>query len=264
MHTIELEKQIALLSEENLQLTKKLEFARKHSDTVFCSSCDKQCNREQIICAVCQVMNPSCVNERKKVYICSPLQGDGSKQAKRANMAKAKDYASKAFKEGYAPVVPHLFYPIFLDDNIPEEREFAIQAGLAQLVEVAGAGGEFWVCADEFESKGMKTEIQLAEVLGLTVQYRYDHPRAKQDHVTATESVLTEAADIPQKASATDEQRSKKVVWAEKQIEKFKKAKDHDGIKRIKIWAKKNLESRDLQDVMKSAHAATVAMRKAA
>jgi len=276
------------LNGDNLALTKKLEFARKHSDTIFCATCDKRCNREQIICAVCQVMNPAATSGRKKVFICSPLRGDGSKQAMRANLAKARSYAQQAFREGYAPSVPHLYYPIFLDDTDPEERAYGIQAGLEMLAEVAAAGGEFWICHDESGSDGMKKEILLANALGVTTRHRYDHPLAPESLEKQTPATLEKestpggqeparaahkqpeqkeaksgSSKAPQGKEGTVDFKDKK-AWAEAQIVKFAKAKDENAIKRISLWSKKNLEPKAHREVAKAADQALAAMSKAA
>ena len=64
----------------------------------------------------------------QQVFICSPYRGDIEH-----NVKVARDDGHIAAKTGYVPVVPHLLYPQFLDDNIPDERILGIQLGAELL-----------------------------------------------------------------------------------------------------------------------------------
>ena len=63
-----------------------------------------------------------------KVFICSPLAGDTVR-----NILRAQGYCRKAVAEGHVPFAPHLYFPQFLDDGIPEEREKGMTMGLSWL-----------------------------------------------------------------------------------------------------------------------------------
>ena len=95
----------------------------------------------------------------KKVYICAPLSGDVQ-----GNLEKAKRYSEYALRCGAAPVTPH-FYALCLDDNIPEEREMGMAAGLSLL----WFCDEVWVFSDQ-PTEGMRDEIKLAHNLNIKVR----------------------------------------------------------------------------------------------
>ena len=57
------------------------------------------------------------------VYICSPYSGDVT-----GNMKRACKYSRFAVDEGYVPIAPHLWLPLFISEE--EERELAMSAGL--------------------------------------------------------------------------------------------------------------------------------------
>jgi len=111
---------------------------------------------------------------RKKVYVCSPLKGDGTADTIRMNMDKARGYARQAFLEGCDPLVPHIYYPSFLDENDPIQRTFGLDSGLCWLREC----DELWVCASDSGSEGMAVEISMAKELNIPILFKYDHPMA--------------------------------------------------------------------------------------
>ena len=61
----------------------------------------------------------------KTVFICSPFRGNEEE-----NTEKAKFYARVAISMGNVPIVPHLYFPIFLDEKKPAERMQGIEMGL--------------------------------------------------------------------------------------------------------------------------------------
>ena len=62
---------------------------------------------------------------KKKIFICSPYRGRVEE-----NKKNAVSYARIAAMSGDVPIVPHLYFPSFLDDNIPNERMTGIAMGL--------------------------------------------------------------------------------------------------------------------------------------
>lgn len=96
----------------------------------------------------------------KLVYICSPYAGDaaGSTQFARAACRFAAE-------QGFAPIAPHLFYPQFLNDAVPAERDAGIRMGLRLL----SSCEELWVCGPRI-SAGMEQEIAEAKRLGIPVR----------------------------------------------------------------------------------------------
>lgn len=99
---------------------------------------------------------------RKMLYIASPLRGDVEQ-----NIANALHYCAVALENGYLPIAPHAMYPGVFDDEIPEQRAAALEVGLQFLRQCAG----MWVCGDRI-SAGMQGEIELAQQLGKSVEYK--------------------------------------------------------------------------------------------
>ena len=54
---------------------------------------------------------------KKKIFICSSYRGRVEE-----NKKNAVSYARITAMSGDVPIVPHLYFPSFLDDNIPNER----------------------------------------------------------------------------------------------------------------------------------------------
>lgn len=70
----------------------------------------------------------------KRIFICSPYRGNI-----RMNTARAIYYAEQVAAKGNIPIVPHLYFPIFLDENDPAERVKGIDMGLELMaVEIKG------------------------------------------------------------------------------------------------------------------------------
>jgi hypothetical protein len=102
----------------------------------------------------------------KKIYVCSALRGDVEE-----NIRKARCYCEYVVKEfGNIPVAPHIYFTQFLDDNIAEDREFGISAGLFLLSEC----DELWYFGDTI-SRGMTDEIKTAMNQGIPVKYIPTH-----------------------------------------------------------------------------------------
>jgi len=98
---------------------------------------------------------------RPLVYICSPYSGDVT-----GNIEKARKYCRFAVDKGYIPIAPHLFYPQFLDDGNPDERNLGMFFGNVLMSKCA----EVWVCGDTV-SKGMAAEIERAKRKGYCLRY---------------------------------------------------------------------------------------------
>lgn len=95
-----------------------------------------------------------------KVYVSSPFRGDED-----GNVAKARWYARYVADEGYLPIVPHIYFPQFLRDHIPEERNKAMQMNRVLLLECS----ELWVFGTVI-SEGMKQEIEWAKEAGIPIR----------------------------------------------------------------------------------------------
>lgn len=104
--------------------------------------------------------------ERKKafkpvVYICSPFSGDTER-----NTIKAREYCRFAVEQNCIPIAPHLFFPQFMDDENPQERELAMFMNMVLLSKCK----ELWVFG-EIVSQGMGVEIDKAKKRNQPIRY---------------------------------------------------------------------------------------------
>ena len=96
----------------------------------------------------------------KQVYIASPYRGDIKGNTELAR--KAGRFAAMCDK---VPIIPHLVFPQFLDDNDPAER---VQ-GIALGVELLKACDELWLIGGTI-TKGMRHELGIAKELHIPVR----------------------------------------------------------------------------------------------
>lgn len=88
-----------------------------------------------------------------KTFICSPYRGDIE-----GNTKLARKFGCHAAKCGYIPIIPHLVFPQFLDDNNPEERILGITMG-AELLKSCDL---MWIVGTELTT-GMQYELDIAK-----------------------------------------------------------------------------------------------------
>ena len=74
-----------------------------------------------------------------------------------------------------SPIAPHLLFPQFLNDDIPEERNRAIQMNM----EILKKCDQLWVFGKIF-SEGMKEEINFASQYMIPIQYIVFHDESPQ------------------------------------------------------------------------------------
>lgn len=98
---------------------------------------------------------------RPLAYICSPYSGNVS-----ANEENARRYCRFAMESGYIPIAPHLFFPQFMDDRNPAERDTAMFMDFVLM----GKCHEAWVFGSVI-SKGMASEIRLAKKRNQKIRY---------------------------------------------------------------------------------------------
>ena len=99
--------------------------------------------------------------KKKIVFICSPFVGDIE-----GNTRRAKRYGRFAVIEKAVPIIPHLMYPQFLEENDPDERQLGIDMGLILL----GKCQELWVFGSRISS-GMSAEITKAKRWNIPIRY---------------------------------------------------------------------------------------------
>lgn len=96
------------------------------------------------------------------VYICSPYRPRADNETDRAlelnaNIKLARDACTLAAYRGHIPVAPHLYFPQFLNDEKPMERQCGMNMGL----EILSHCTELWVITPRI-SEGMAAEIKYA------------------------------------------------------------------------------------------------------
>lgn len=101
-------------------------------------------------------------NYRPLIYVCSPYSGDIDR-----NVVNARRYSRFTLDKGAIPLTPHLLYPQFMDDENPEDRNFAVHTINYVLL---GKCDELWVFGDCI-TEGMKREINLAERRKMKIRY---------------------------------------------------------------------------------------------
>lgn len=99
------------------------------------------------------------------VIIESPYAGDVE-----ANVEYARKCVRDSLLRGEAPIASHLLYtqPGILNDDIPEERQHGIDAGLAWRVRAQASV----VYTDRGISRGMEYGIAAAKEAGLPIEFR--------------------------------------------------------------------------------------------
>ena len=98
-------------------------------------------------------------------YICSPLRAD-TKKGVDMNVSAVRAYMSYSIMQmGLSATAPHAFLPMVLDDDVPEEREVALQFGLVLLKKCE----RLFVCGGHL-SPGMLGEIVHAFKLGKEIR----------------------------------------------------------------------------------------------
>ena len=102
----------------------------------------------------------------RKIYICSALRGDMD-----GNIRKARGFCEYVAREHKAiPIAPHIYFTQFLNDEIAEEREFGLRAGLSLL----SVCDELWYFGDQV-TRGMADEICYALGHDIPVKYVPEH-----------------------------------------------------------------------------------------
>lgn len=127
--------------------------------------------------------------EGKRAYICSPLSAS-TKEGRQQNMEKAKFYLMQIKRLYHCRTfASHAHLPLMLDDEIPQEREAALQIGMILLA----LCDVLVVCGPHISAGMTEANRQIREALGKG-EYRTDYVVAEQK-ITEPETVLAELAD---------------------------------------------------------------------
>lgn len=102
--------------------------------------------------------------EVKTIYICSPYRAITQEEAER-NINYARELTRKVLRAGGIPITPHLYITQCLDDNILEERQQGLAAGIELLFkcDCVLLGAKYGI------SQGMNSEIKAAEKNGIKI-----------------------------------------------------------------------------------------------
>ena len=134
-----------------------------------------------IYAGICEVKEPElykakplCINAHprsaEKVYACSPYRGNGDGDIQFHESFAAAICRFLHDTRGVLPIATHLFFPRFLNDNDPQQRDWALEAGRMAIekcdyVYCAALGGVV--------SDGMAQELEHAAARGILVEYCY-------------------------------------------------------------------------------------------
>lgn len=110
-------------------------------------------------------INLPAMSSGARVYIASPLSAPTPAEIEH-NMEKAEfavEYLRRKYPQ-YRFLAPHTFFPRFLDDNVPKEREFGMKCGLKALSFCSAM-----LLFGNYVSSGMSAEIKEALRLRIPV-----------------------------------------------------------------------------------------------
>ncbi|WP_432748389.1 DUF4406 domain-containing protein [Pectinatus frisingensis] len=95
-----------------------------------------------------------------KIFICSPYRDNIQ-----TNTEIALKAAKAVMKLGYIPIVPHLYFTRFLDEDNQKERDLGIASGIDWMQSCK----EIWIIGNRI-TEGMKLELQAAQNLKLPIK----------------------------------------------------------------------------------------------
>jgi len=102
----------------------------------------------------------------KKVYVCSPYRADTPEQFNQ-QLEYTKKVSRMVVVNGFDVIVPHLYYPLFLDDDYPEDRGL----GMASALSLLDVCDYLFVYIGSGVSQGMEVEIGLAKEKDMDIRY---------------------------------------------------------------------------------------------
>lgn len=135
--------------------------------------------------------------EMTAVFVCSPFRPSSkepavAKDQLASNINRAVMACKLLIRLGHLPLVPHLYFPRFLDDTIASEREDGIQMGLLWLKQA----DEVWVFGSEI-TEGMSREIAEAKALNKPVRMMPEPCKLVMELLAAMQERTQRQADLP-------------------------------------------------------------------
>lgn len=100
------------------------------------------------------------------IYICSRFSAN-TKEQFNLQLDLTKSISKKVVLAGHEVIVPHLYYPQFLDDNDEQDRLIGTQSAI-KLLDVCDA---LFVAIELKVSKGMEAEIKAAKQKQISIYY---------------------------------------------------------------------------------------------
>lgn len=110
----------------------------------------------------------------------APFEFAGISRTEEQNIKYARECVRHSLSLGEAPIASHLLYtqPGILNDYVPKERQWGIDAGLAWKKVAQGSV----VYVDFGITRGMQYGIDAARTAGLNVEFRYIHKPGPLTH----------------------------------------------------------------------------------
>lgn len=101
----------------------------------------------------------------------APFEWNGVSRTEAQNIEYARACVRHSLSQGEAPIASHLLYtqPGILNDYVPAERQWGIDAGLSWKQVAQGSV----VYVDFGITRGMQYGIDAARAAGLSVEFRY-------------------------------------------------------------------------------------------
>jgi len=99
-------------------------------------------------------------------YICSPYRAK-TPQQHQIHLEYAKELSKRITLSLGAVITPHLYYPLFLDDNVEREREIGMESALdlLKVCDTLVVGQKHGI------SSGMQMEIDFAKKNNIDIIY---------------------------------------------------------------------------------------------
>lgn len=152
---------------EEVALMKALESGADVKDAKAIVGHERICDNCKSLLMKNGITDIECTGLKKKIiYIATPYRAKTKDQFEK-QLNYTKDLAAKQVAEDNDVIVPHLYYPQFLNDDIPEERVAGMESA-KRLIKVCG---KVLVGAKHGISQGVQAEIDYAKENNILVEF---------------------------------------------------------------------------------------------